>query len=1384
MAMRLTLKKVLFLLPALTLLIVAPGSVRAGVTDPIVEMGKAELVSKLNAAGFPVVASYFDGLDVDEIRKLAEQVKNGDARGVFEDALRKKQKEIQDELYKKAKGILIDKKVFGDDTETYLGWVEENGADALALSEKILSGDYRGAGDMVRAKMREKLEAKIKAYATDKAVEVIDFFLAEAVGQSVGGIYLKLIELELMAIDQFAEYSVGYFGTHRITLPDGSVVKRNWCEIYCELRKKHAYGPSFYDQLDESGLNNSIDYLITTGGNFYSTSKTEGGPDLANPFLSTPKKVTHPDAETFHRQLEACCTNLNMAKIKANAERRRQDADRELFVSIHDGIEEKKREIIIIIEGIRFASDISVVVTVADKDTGKNITGATVTLDTEKKDAPGGVATFSRPLEVLSGAGGTSAITVAAEAKDYEPKTESLPIAALSVVMVKGKPEVPIKILLAANKLPEDVAIDVTVTDKKTGEKIKDAKATFDGETLDAPDGVASFSRKGSAFAADQSGTAMPLAAEAAGYKPGSATYTAGELAAKFDKSANKIELTIALEPLDVDDVDSYAVSCAPPEILETEAAVCSAVVSLKSGTTADVSSAATWTPAYVNLTKGTVKGKEAKAAAGTLPTTVTAEATYVAPPEQGGKTWVASADVFVKPVLPVGPSGIRVTKAANKKKVGPGEKVTYTYALSNTGSGPVTQVDIGDDKCSPLTPKIGDADGNGALDANETWIYECSTSHTSTTTNTVTAEGRDGAGKVLRATAKVTVEVPPPAAGAGPCPPPQVLVPGVIGQAEGAAQVELKKKPLVGYVIKRDNNETVAAGIVINQDPPAGECVDPNSTVNLWVSLGPKPIPPPAPFVVKLDCGNSFELVAGDFAGRGCGVVVQGWRGNTEDRVTVRVEFPASSGIEVFPGDTSAPPSLMYTAGVTDFHSSYTFSESFRAKDTARQGTTRVMITVAQAGAGSVTLSLDILVLAKGSTASQGPGIRPPASVSAGSGGEFCAWRTKMFGSPPNCFNFNVAKCGSYGPPSYELVGSNMTWGEADTLISKLSSYMDDAYNCRGTGAAAADSGGGDKGGGGKEDADDPPPPEEPPPPPPEEPPFDDNYDDFVDTQNERDKNRPGQQDTGPHGPRDGGFTTKDLEQDLDQDITRIVTLSTECDASRPCRPGMECRNGKCVPGPCVQDQDCAADETCVQGKCRKKPGAPCVKDQDCPADETCVQGKCRKKPGAQCVTDQDCPAGQSCVKGKCEKRKSQDQAQQCRKDSDCPAGQKCVNGKCQKGSKSPPPTKIKCDAVAKSGGNTPEQFTVQLGDTVGLVTFTYDMFSVPDQMTVSYGGKQVVNTGCIGAQQPAGRGSGSASFMTNGTNTTAKVSVNPSCEGGSTQWTFTMGCPVTGRK
>jgi hypothetical protein len=217
-------------------------------------------------------------------------------------------------------------------------------------------------------------------------------------------------------------------------------------------------------------------------------------------------------------------------------------------------------------------------------------------------------------------------------------------------------------------------------------------------------------------------------------------------------------------------------------------------------------------------------------------------------------------------------------------------------------------------------------------------------------------------------------------------------------------------------------------------------------------------------PFSAEFDCGSSFELAPGDFVGRGCGIIVKGWA-DTDKRVEVKVTYDTKSGIEIFPGDTSAPPSLMFTPGVTDYYGRYIFSESFRAKDTAPAGTTTVTITVSQEGSGSVTFAVDIAILSKGLLPGSGPGIRPPATVAGGSGGEYCVWRYKMFGDPPPCFHFVAAECGtarySASGGRYELVGGNMTWGEATARVAQLSSYFDDAYGCRGTGAVVKDADG-----------------------------------------------------------------------------------------------------------------------------------------------------------------------------------------------------------------------------------------------------------------------------------------------------------------------------------
>ncbi|MBI5674307.1 MAG: PASTA domain-containing protein [Nitrospirae bacterium] len=398
----------------------------------------------------------------------------------------------------------------------------------------------------------------------------------------------------------------------------------------------------------------------------------------------------------------------------------------------------------------------------------------------------------------------------------------------------------------------------------------------------------------------------------------------------------------------------------------------------------------------------------------------------------------------------------IKIQKVANARDVRPGESVTYTYSVTNTGEVELDTIKVADDKCSTVNYLSGDTNGNTILDPKETWIYECSVALKATTKNTATAEGYSPA-KVRvadQATATVTV---------GPCPPGKVPVPYLLNMTEEEAIAELKKSKLAAKV-ELKYNDRYKAGTVMEQNPYAGECVDPNSVVNLIVSKGPEPEEPPKPanLTAEIDCGSSFELAPGDLIGRSCGIIVKGWESNTERRVEVKVTYNTNSGIEIFPGDTSAPPSLMYTAGIQDTYDRYIFSEHFTAKDSAPPGTTAVTITVSQEGAGSVTFTINVEVLKKGLSPSSGSGIRPPATVAAGSGGEYCVWRYKLIGDPPPCFHFVAAVCGSprYNNPAngYELVGTGMTWGEADARIGELSRYFDDAYGCAGLGAGVKD--------------------------------------------------------------------------------------------------------------------------------------------------------------------------------------------------------------------------------------------------------------------------------------------------------------------------------------
>jgi hypothetical protein len=100
-----------------------------------------------------------------------------------------------------------------------------------------------------------------------------------------------------------------------------------------------------------------------------------------------------------------------------------------------------------------------------------------------------------------------------------------------------------------------------------------------------------------------------------------------------------------------------------------------------------------------------------------------------------------------------------------------------------------------------------------------------------------------------------------------------------------------------------------------------------------------------------------------------------------------------------------------------------------------------------------------------------------------------------------------------------------------------------------------------------------------------------------------------------------------------------------------------------------------------------------------------------------------------------------------------------------------------VKCNDTAKQGGNKPETLVVDLGRTSGVFRFDYDMYNVPDRMIVYFGGG-TWDTGCTGGKQGRGRDKGSKSLQFFGSSRVT-IQVLPACQGGSTQWKFTVHCP-----
>jgi len=120
----------------------------------------------------------------------------------------------------------------------------------------------------------------------------------------------------------------------------------------------------------------------------------------------------------------------------------------------------------------------------------------------------------------------------------------------------------------------------------------------------------------------------------------------------------------------------------------------------------------------------------------------------------------IASATVVVG--APITPPLIHVTKLPNPLLLkSPGGMVTYTEKVSNPGVVPLSNIQLKDDKCSPLNYISGDINVDLKLDPSEIWTFTCSTNLTQTTTNTASATGESN-GITVKDFAIATVVVSP----------------------------------------------------------------------------------------------------------------------------------------------------------------------------------------------------------------------------------------------------------------------------------------------------------------------------------------------------------------------------------------------------------------------------------------------------------------------------------------------------------------------------------------------------------------------------------------------------------------------------------------------
>ena len=97
-----------------------------------------------------------------------------------------------------------------------------------------------------------------------------------------------------------------------------------------------------------------------------------------------------------------------------------------------------------------------------------------------------------------------------------------------------------------------------------------------------------------------------------------------------------------------------------------------------------------------------------------------------------------------------------------------------------------------------------------------------------------------------------------------------------------------------------------------------------------------------------------------------------------------------------------------------------------------------------------------------------------------------------------------------------------------------------------------------------------------------------------------------------------------------------------------------------------------------------------------------------------------------------------------------------------------------LECNKIAKAGGNKPEIFNVNIGNSKN-IELNFQTFSAKDIIIVEYQGDEIYNSGCVGTNNWKKK-----KLKTDGFTSKATVKVLPNCKGSepSTRWKFFINC------